>query len=65
MVDRTSKFNDIDELARQFPEVAAARDYGIDIQMLLDNLQRPIEERIRRNQIAANALRTLREAEKV
>jgi hypothetical protein len=65
MPGKTSKINDIDELARQFPEVAAARDYGIDIQMLLDNLERPVEERIRRHQIALDTFRMLREAEKL
>ena len=46
-------------LAEKYPEVAAARDWGVDIPMLLANLDRPVAERIRRHQIALNTFRKL------
>lgn len=46
-------------LAERIPEVAAARDWGVDIPMLLANLDRSVAERIRRHQIALNTFRKL------
>ena len=34
-------------LLEKYPELKEAREYGIDIVMLYDNLQRSVEERIR------------------
>lgn len=42
--------------------IQAAIDYGIDIQMLIDNLKRTPAERIRRHQIALNTANRLRKA---
>ena len=43
----------------------AARDYGIDVEMLLDNLKRTPAERLRRHQIALNRVKKLRKAQQV
>ncbi|NIP27105.1 MAG: hypothetical protein GWN67_28925 [Phycisphaerae bacterium] len=47
---------------RQADEVRAAIDYGIDIEMLIDNIKREPGERIRRHQTALNTAEKLREA---
>ena len=47
---------------RRLPEIQAAIDYGIDIQQLMDNLKRTPAERIRRHQMALNAVKKLRKA---
>ena len=44
------------------PKFEEAREFGIDISMLVDNLNRTVEERIRRHQIAANLAKELRNA---
>jgi len=44
------------------PELEEARRFGIDVTMLVDNLNRTVEERIRRHQIAANLAKELRSA---
>ena len=51
--------------ARKKEPISAARDYGIDIDMLRDNLKRSVAERIRRHQIALNTLRKLRKAKRI
>lgn len=43
----------------------AARDYGIDVAMLIDNLKRTPAERIRRHQIALETAEKLRKAQQV
>jgi hypothetical protein len=45
--------------------IRAAADYGIDIQMLTANLARTTAERIKRHQIALEALRVFRKARRV
>ncbi len=47
------------------PELAAARDYGVDVAALLANLDRPVAERIRRHQIALDTFNKLRNARKL
>jgi len=47
---------------RYLPEFQAAIDYGIDVQQIMDNLKRSPAERIRRHQMALNALEKLRKA---
>ena len=42
------------------PELAFAVDYGVDIQALIVNLNRPVTERIRRHQIALDTFKKLR-----
>ena len=49
------------ELSQTDP-IQAAIDYGIDVSMLVDNLQRSVTERIRRHQIALNTVQKLRKA---
>ena len=46
----------------QTDEVRAAIDYGIDIEMLIDNIKRNPSERIRRHQMALNTAEKLRKA---
>ncbi|MHC4695001.1 MAG: hypothetical protein ACYS67_19900 [Planctomycetota bacterium] len=50
------------ETLKQTDEVRAAIDYGIDIEMLIDNIKREPGERIRRHQTALNTAEKLREA---
>ena len=45
--------------------VRAAREYGIDVAMLMDNLKRSPAERIRRHQIALETMETLQQAERI
>ena len=47
---------------QNLPEIQAAVDYGIDVQQLMDNLKRTPAERIRRHQMALNAVEKLRKA---
>jgi hypothetical protein len=47
---------------RYLPEFQAAIDYGIDVQQLMDNLKRTPAERIRRHQMALNAVEKLQKA---
>ena len=42
--------------------IQAAKDYGIDISTLMDNISRTPAERIRRHQIALDTAETLRKA---
>jgi hypothetical protein len=45
--------------------IQAAMDYGVDVSMLADNLERSVTERIRRHQIALNMVEKLRKAKKL
>ena len=56
--------HDSEKLVRKIPEWTAAKEYGIDVAMLLDNIRRTPEERIRRHQIAFNTVNMLRRAVK-
>jgi len=55
----------LSDLIDKVPELAAARDYGVDIQMLQANLNRPVIERIRRHQIALDTFEKLRKAKQL
>jgi len=55
----------LSDLIKRIPELAAARDYGVDIRMLQANLNRPVIERIRRHQIALDTFDKLRKAKKL
>lgn len=55
----------LSDLIKRIPELAAARDYGVDIRMLYANLNRPVIERIKRHQIALDTFEKLRKAKKV
>ncbi|MBW8015602.1 MAG: hypothetical protein FVQ82_05390 [Planctomycetes bacterium] len=60
--DEQSRF---DELVEHYPYLKEARDYGVDIQMLMDNADRTPAERLRRHQSALNALNMLKGARKL
>ena len=49
----------------QAPEIQAAIDYGIDVSILIDNINRSCTERIRRHQIALNTAEKLRKAKRL
>ena len=49
-------------LLQKYPALAEAARYGVDIPLLLDNLNRTVSQRIRRNQAALNAVIQLRNA---
>jgi len=54
-----------DQLVEQYPYLKEARDYGVDIQMLIDNANRTFTERLRRHQAVLNALNVLKGASKL
>ena len=54
--------DNIDKLLEQCPELKEVADFGVDIHILLDNLRRPLSERIRRHQIALDTLNSIRKA---
>jgi len=65
-VDKTGNISErLDSLITRVPELTSARDYGIDILMLLSNLNRPIIERIKRHQIALDTFYKLQNARKL
>ena len=49
----------------QVDAIQAARDYGIDVTILLDNLKRTPAERIRRHQIALETVEKLQKTRPV
>jgi hypothetical protein len=55
----------LSDLIERIPELAAARDYGVDLEMLQANLNRPVIERIRRHQIALDTFEKLRGAKQL
>ena len=62
------KQGDCQQPIQSGPEVdpiQAAIDYGIDVQMLKDNLARTPTERVRRHQIALDTVEWLRKARPV
>jgi len=65
-VDKEDAFSSesVSNLIDRVPELAQARDWGVDVPMLLDNLNRPVIERIRRHQIALETFEKLRKAKK-
>ena len=56
--------NRFDELVAQYPYLEEACNFGIDIQMLIDNANRTPSERIRRHQAALNVFNMIRGARK-
>jgi hypothetical protein len=51
--------------ASEAKEIQRAKDYGIDLTMLMDNLKRSPAERIRRHQIALDTIEKLRRAKRL
>ena len=54
-----------DELIAQYPYLKEARDYGVDIQMLMDNANRSVTERLKRHHIALKTLNKIRNAKRL
>jgi hypothetical protein len=52
----------IEAILKDSPALAEAARNGVDVPLLLDNLKRPISERLRRHQAALNAMLKLRKA---
>ena len=49
----------------QTDPIQAATEYGIDVTMLVDNLQRSVTERIKRHQMALNTVRKFQKAKRL
>jgi hypothetical protein len=52
-------------LISKYPELVKAKEYGIDIVALFDNINRTPTERIRRLQIAVDTIRQLRSRQRM
>jgi hypothetical protein len=63
MESYTNKTDNVN--AEQEDAVRAAREYGIDVAMLIDNLKRSPTERIRRHQIALETMEALQQAQQI
>ena len=50
---------------KQQDAIQRAIDYGIDLQMLKDNLKRSVAKRLQRHQAALNLVRLLQKAKKI
>jgi Flp pilus assembly protein TadB len=59
------KSMELEELLKHCPSLAEAQRQGIDVRMLLDNLRRPIAERIRRHQAALDMILKLQKAKRL
>ena len=55
----------LDDISKEISELAAAKEYGIDISMLVDNLGRTLKDRIRRHQIVLNTAEKFHNARKL
>ena len=62
MVATRRQQNKTIETLQQADELQAAIDYGIDIAILIDNIERNPTDRIRRHQMALNTAEKLRKA---
>ena len=49
----------LEKLVKKNPELAKARDYGVDLWALVSNLHRTPQERIRRHEIALSTFKIL------
>ena len=56
---------DLEWYINDSPDLAEARENGVDLWALWANLQRSVAERLRRHQIALETMRNLREARKI
>lgn len=63
--ENAKKTRSLDDMSKAIPELAAAREYGIDISMLVDNVGLTPKDRIRQHQIAVNTLEKLRNARRL
>ncbi|MCK5565371.1 MAG: hypothetical protein KAJ07_09005 [Planctomycetes bacterium] len=55
----------MDKKKSEVDALSNAREHGVDIQMLKDNLKRSVSERIRRHRIALDMYNKLRNAKKL
>ncbi len=53
---------EIAAMLKRYPALAEAARYGVDIPLLLDNLKRPVSERLARHQAALDAIQQLQKA---
>ncbi|TKJ37180.1 MAG: hypothetical protein CEE38_09820 [Planctomycetes bacterium B3_Pla] len=65
MAAKSEKNRTTNNTCLQAAEIQAAIDYGIDVSMLIDNINRSCTERIRRHQIALNTAEKLRKAKRL
>jgi hypothetical protein len=65
MAGKSNKNAECKNKSLQTDPVQAAIDYGIDVSMLVDNLQRSVTDRIKRHQIALNTAEKLRKAKRL
>ncbi len=65
MVGKSNKNAKGRSTAGQTDPIQAAIDRGIDVAMLVDNLQRSVKDRIKRHQIALNTAEKLRKAKQL
>jgi hypothetical protein len=66
LISRTDdKQADLEWFLNENPELAEAREAGVDVWALWANLQRSPEERLRRHQIAMDLMRKLRKVKKI
>jgi len=66
MLDQTQdKQTDLEWFINESPELAEARENGVDVWALWANLQRSVTERLRRHQMALQTRRNLQKARKI
>jgi hypothetical protein len=65
MAEKSSRNAKRRNISPQPDPIQAAIDYGIDVSMLMDNLQRSVTDRIRRHQIALDTAEKLRKAKRL
>ncbi len=62
---RQDNSTDLEWFINESPELAEARENGIDLWALWANLHRSVDERLRRHQIALDTMRKLQKAKKL
>jgi len=65
MVAKSNQNRKRETASHQADPIQAAIDDGIDVTMLIDNLQRSVTERIKRHQIALNTTEKLKKAKRL
>ena len=65
MKAQANKTRDIETFINESPELAEARENGVDLWALWHNLQRTPAERVRRHDIALSLRRKLQKAKKL
>ena len=65
MKAEANKTRDVEEFINESPDLAEARENGVDLWALWHNLQRTPAERLRRHHIALDMRRKLQKAKKL